>query len=78
MDKLVARNPLHFNLLSTSPDFFIDENQFLFAAFILRNQMFKEDDLSLNIFILNIKRYKYSQYKFDMQSICTYNNKVYD
>ena len=28
MDKLVARNPLHFNLLSTSPDFFIDQNQF--------------------------------------------------
>ena len=30
MDKLVARNPLHFNLLSTSPEFFIDQNQFLF------------------------------------------------
>ena len=30
--KLFARNPLHFNLLSTSPDFFIDQNQFLFEV----------------------------------------------
>ena len=30
--KLVARNPLHFNLLSTSPEFFIDQNQFLFEV----------------------------------------------
>ena len=28
VDKLVARNPLHFNLLSTSPDIFIDQIQF--------------------------------------------------
>ena len=32
MDKHVARNPLHFNLLSTSPEFFIDQNQFLFEV----------------------------------------------
>ena len=32
VDKLVARNPLHFNLLSTSPEFFIDQNQFLFEV----------------------------------------------
>ena len=32
MDKLVARNPLHFNFLSTSPEFFIDRNQFLFEV----------------------------------------------
>ena len=30
--KLVARNPLHFNLLSTSPEFFIDQKQFLFEV----------------------------------------------
>ena len=30
VDKLVARYPLHFNLLSTSPEFSIDQNQFLF------------------------------------------------
>ena len=28
VDKLVERNPLHFNLLCTSPEFFIDQNQF--------------------------------------------------
>ena len=33
-DKLVARNPLHINLLSTSPEFFIDQNQFLFEVSI--------------------------------------------
>ena len=27
-----ARNPLQFNLLSTSPEFFIDQNQFLFEV----------------------------------------------
>ena len=32
MDTLVARNPLHFNLLSTSPECFIDQNQFLFEV----------------------------------------------
>ena len=32
VDKLVARNPLHFNLLSTSPEFFNDQNQFLFEV----------------------------------------------
>ena len=32
MDKLVARNPLHFNLLSTSPEFSIDQSQFLFEV----------------------------------------------
>ena len=32
VDKLVARNPLHFNLLSTSPECFIDQNQFLFEV----------------------------------------------
>ena len=32
VDKLVARNPLHFNLLSTSPELFIDQNQFLFEV----------------------------------------------
>ena len=31
-DKLVARNPLHFSLLSTSPKLFIDQNQFLFEV----------------------------------------------
>ena len=31
-DKLVARNPLHLNLLSTSSEFFIDQNQFLFEV----------------------------------------------
>ena len=36
VDKLVARNPLHFNLLSTSPELFIDQNQFLFESFIYR------------------------------------------
>ena len=30
VDKLVARNPLHFNLLSTSQEFLIDQNQYLF------------------------------------------------
>ena len=29
VDKLVACNLLDFNLLSTSPEFFIDQNQFL-------------------------------------------------
>ena len=29
VDKLVARDPLHFNLLSTSPECFIDQNHFL-------------------------------------------------
>ena len=28
MDKLVARKPLDFSLLSTSPEFFIDQNIF--------------------------------------------------
>ena len=32
VDKLVARNPLHFNLLSASPECFIDQNQFLFEV----------------------------------------------
>ena len=32
MDKLVARNPLQCNLLRTSPEFFIDQNQFLFEV----------------------------------------------
>ena len=32
MDKLVARNPLHLNLLSTSPEVFIDKKQFLFEV----------------------------------------------
>ena len=32
MDKLVARTPLHFNLLSTLLEFFIDQNQFLFEV----------------------------------------------
>ena len=32
VDKLAARNLLHFNLLSTSPDFFFDQNQFLFEV----------------------------------------------
>ena len=32
VDKLVARNPLHFNLLSTSLEFFTDQNQFLFEV----------------------------------------------
>ena len=30
--KLVARNPVHFNLLSTLPECFIDQNQFLFEV----------------------------------------------
>ena len=29
VDKLVARNPLDFSLLSTSPEFLIDQNRFL-------------------------------------------------
>ena len=29
VDKLVARNPLHFNLLSTSPEFFIVQKIFI-------------------------------------------------
>ena len=29
VDKLVARNPLDFSLLSTSPEFIIDQNKFL-------------------------------------------------
>ena len=29
VDKLVARNPLDFSLLSTSPEFLIDQNKFL-------------------------------------------------
>ena len=29
VDKLVARNPLDFSLLSTSPKFLIDQNKFL-------------------------------------------------
>ena len=29
VDKLVARNPLDFSLLSTSPEFLIDQNNFL-------------------------------------------------
>ena len=32
VDKLVARNLIHFSLLSTSPEFFIDQNQFLFEV----------------------------------------------
>ena len=32
MYKLVARNPLHFNLLSTLPEFLIDHNQVLFEV----------------------------------------------
>ena len=32
VDKLVARNPLHFNLLSSSPEIFIDQNQVLFEV----------------------------------------------
>ena len=29
IDKLVTRNPLDFSLLSTSPEFLIDQNKFL-------------------------------------------------
>ena len=29
VDKLVARNPLDFSLLSTSPEFLTDQNKFL-------------------------------------------------
>ena len=32
VDKLVARNPLHISLLSTSPEVYIDQNQFLFEV----------------------------------------------
>ena len=32
VDKLVARNPLPFNLLNTSPEFFIYQNRFLFEV----------------------------------------------
>ena len=32
VDKFVAQNPLHFNLLSTSPELCIDKNQFLFEV----------------------------------------------
>ena len=39
VDKLVARNPRHFNLLSTSPEFFIDQNQFLFEVSYTVSQM---------------------------------------
>ena len=28
LDKLVARSPLHFNMRSICPEFFIDQNQF--------------------------------------------------
>ena len=29
VDKLVARNPLDFSLLSTSPEFLLDQSKFL-------------------------------------------------
>ena len=41
VDKLVARNPLHFNLLSTSPEFLIDQNQFLFEVSYTVSQYLK-------------------------------------
>ena len=40
VDKLVSQNPLHFNLLSTSPEFFIDQNQFLFEVSYTVSQNF--------------------------------------
>ena len=36
VDKLVARNPLLFCLLRTSPDFLFDQNQFLFEVSYMR------------------------------------------
>ena len=45
MDKLVARSPLHFNLLSTSPEFFIDQNQFLFEVLYTVSQYLMTLDL---------------------------------
>ena len=35
VDKLVTRYLLHFSLLSTSPEFFIDQNQFYFIHRLL-------------------------------------------
>ena len=35
MDKLVPRNPLDFNLLSTSPEIFIDQNIFFLTVHTL-------------------------------------------
>ena len=45
VDKLVARNPLHFNLLSTSPESFIDQNQFLFEVSYTVSQYLMTRDL---------------------------------
>ena len=50
VDKLVARNPLHFNLLSTSPEIFLTKTNFIWVALDIANPI---DPIDLSIRILN-------------------------
>ena len=54
MDKLVERHPLHFNLLSTSPEFLLTKTNFYLQSLIertLNSQVNEFANIGENIFL---------------------------